>query len=67
MQPRIGARTLRGEEHAAWVREHSPKAYEDALLLDAVVGAIERGDSVAEGEVDGLPVLPFLEFDNEVL
>ena len=58
---------LRGEEQAAWVREHSPKAYEDALLLDAVVGAIENGDSVADGEVHGLPVQPLLEFDNEVL
>ena len=36
-------------------------------MLDAVVGVIEHGDSVAEGEVDGLPVQPLLEFDNEVL
>ena len=36
-------------------------------MLDAVVGAIERGDSVAEGEVDGLPAQPLLEFYNEVL
>ena len=36
-------------------------------MLDAVAGAIERGDSVAEGEVDGLPVQPLPEFDDEVL
>ena len=36
-------------------------------MLDAVVGAIERGDSVAEGEVDGLAVQPLLELENEVL
>ena len=34
---------------------------------DAVVGAIQNGDSVAEGEVHGLAVQPLLEFDNEVL
>ena len=43
----------RGEEQAAWVREHSPKAYEDVLMLEAIVGAIERGDSVVEAEIDG--------------
>ena len=43
-----------GEEQEAWVREHSPKTYEQALLLDAIVAAIERGDAVAEGEVDGV-------------
>ena len=42
-----------GEEQVAWLREHSPKSYEDALMLDAIVGAIERGDSVAEAEIDG--------------
>ena len=41
-----------------------PRGRADA---DAVVGAIERGDSVADGEVDGLPVQLLLEFDNEVL
>ena len=43
-----------GEEQAAWVREHSPKTYEDALMLDATVAAIENGDSIAEAEVDGV-------------
>ena len=43
-----------GEEQAAWVREHSPKAYEDALMLDAVVGAIENGELIAEAEIDGV-------------
>ena len=43
-----------GEEQTAWVKEHSPKTYEQALMLDAIVGAIERGDSVSEAEVDGV-------------
>ncbi len=43
-----------GAEQAAWVREHSPKTYEDALMLDATVGALENGDFIAEAEVDGV-------------
>ncbi len=43
-----------GQAQAAWVRAHSPKAYEDALMMDAIVGAIERGDPAVEGEVDGV-------------
>nr|MDE0499865.1 alpha/beta fold hydrolase [bacterium] len=43
-----------GQTQAAWVRAHSPKAYEDALMMDAIVGAIERGDPAVEGEVDGV-------------
>ena len=27
-----------GAEQAAWVREHSPKTYQDALMLDATLG-----------------------------
>lgn len=42
-----------GEEQTAWVREHSPKAYADALMLDATVAAIENGESIAEAEIDG--------------
>jgi len=45
-----------GEEQAAWVKEHSPQAYEDALMMDAIVGAIERGDSAVEGKVDGVRI-----------
>ena len=45
-----------GEEQAAWVREHSPRAYEDALMMDSIVGAIERGDSAVEGEIDGVKI-----------
>ena len=43
-----------GEEQTAWVREHSPKAYEDALMLDVTVSAIENGDPIAEAEIDGV-------------
>ena len=43
-----------GAEQAAWVREHSPKTYEHALMLDAILDAIENGDSIAEAEVDGV-------------
>ena len=43
-----------GEEQTAWVREHSRKAYEDALMLDATVSAIENGDPIAEAEIDGV-------------
>ena len=42
-----------GEEQTAWVREHSPKTYEDALMLDATISAIENGDPIAEAEIDG--------------
>ena len=45
-----------GEEQAAWVRDHSPKAYEDALMMDALVAAIEGGDAIVEAEVDGEPI-----------
>ena len=43
-----------GEDQAAWVREHSPKSYQDALMMGAIVDAIERDDPTAEGEVDGV-------------
>lgn len=42
-----------GEDRAAWVMEHSPKAYEDALMMEAIVTAIENKEPVARGEVDG--------------
>ena len=45
-----------GEDQAAWVRKHSPDAYETALILDPMVEAIERGDAAVEAEVDGEPV-----------
>ena len=45
-----------GEAQAAWVRENSPRAYEDAVMMDAMVEAIERGDAAVEGEVDGRPI-----------
>jgi len=43
-----------GEDHTIWVRENSSKAYQDALMLDATVAAIESGASVAEAEIDGV-------------
>ena len=43
-----------GEEQADWVREHSPKTYQDARMVDVITDAIERGDPVAQGEVDGM-------------
>ena len=43
-----------GEEQTAWVREHSPQTYEQALMLDAMVDAIERGDPAVEAEIDGV-------------
>ena len=45
-----------GEEQAAWVKEHSPKSYEDARMMDAIVAAIERADPAVEGEVDGVRI-----------
>lgn len=42
-----------GESQVAWVKEHSPKAYEDAMMMDAIVSAIECCDPVAVAEVDG--------------
>ena len=42
-----------GESQVAWVRENSPKAYEDASMMDAMVTAIERGEQTAVAEVDG--------------
>ena len=45
-----------GEEQTAWVREQSPKSYADALMLGAIVDAIERDDLVAEAEIDGVRV-----------
>ena len=42
-----------GESQVAWVKEHSPKSYDDAMMLEAVVSAIENGEPVAVTEVDG--------------
>ena len=30
------------------------EAYKNALMLDAIVGAIENGDSIAEAEIVGV-------------
>ncbi|MDE0232873.1 MAG: alpha/beta fold hydrolase [bacterium] len=57
-----------GEEQAAWVREHSLKAFEDAHMMDAIVDAIERADPAVEGEVDGVRItrdLSSLRYDLE--
>ncbi len=43
-----------GEEQTEWVREHSPKAYQDALMLDATLAAIENGHPVIEAKIDGV-------------
>ena len=43
-----------GESEAAWVKEHSPKAYQDAMMMRAVVSAIEKREAVATAEVDGV-------------
>ena len=42
-----------GQSRQAWVKEHSPKAYQDALMMDAIVSAIENGEPVAVAEVGG--------------
>ncbi len=42
-----------GPSQSAWVKENSPKAYEDAMMMDAIVGAIESGEPEAVGEIDG--------------
>ena len=55
-----------GEDQAEWVREHSPDAYETALILDPMVEAIERGDAIVEAEIDGKPItrdLSSLQYD----
>ncbi len=44
----------RGAEQADWVKRHAPKAYEDALMMDAILSAIESGDATAEVEIDGV-------------
>ena len=44
---RLGARQSR------WVRQYAPKAYEDALMLEAILAAIENGVRVAEAQIDG--------------
>ena len=41
-----------GERQVAWVKEHSPKAYEDALMMDAIVSAIDNGESMAVAQID---------------
>lgn len=44
-----------GESEVAWVKEHSPKAYEDAMMMPAIVTAIEnREPPLATAEVDGV-------------
>lgn len=45
---RLGARQTR------WVREHAPKAYDDALMLDSILAALEKGEPVAEAAIDGV-------------
>ena len=42
-----------GESEVAWVKEHSPKAYQDAMMMRAVVTAIENREPVATAEFDG--------------
>ncbi len=42
-----------GESEAAWVRENSPKAYEDAMMMDTIVGAIENREPQAVAELKG--------------
>ena len=42
-----------GESEVAWVKEHSPKAYQDAMMMTAIVTAIERREPVATAEFDG--------------
>lgn len=42
-----------GESQVAWVKEHSPKAYEDAKMMDATVKAIQNREPVVAADVDG--------------
>ena len=42
-----------GPSRQAWVKEHSPKAYEDAMMMDAIVSTIENGEPVATADVEG--------------
>ena len=43
-----------GESQVAWVKEHSPKAYEDATMMRTIVSAIENRRSIATAEIDGV-------------
>ncbi|MDE0375583.1 MAG: alpha/beta fold hydrolase [bacterium] len=43
-----------GESEVAWVKEHSPKAYEDAMMMPAIVTAIENREPLATAEVYGV-------------
>lgn len=43
-----------GESQVAWVKVHSPKAYEDAMMMRAIVSAIENRRPVATAEFDGV-------------
>ncbi|MDE0168040.1 MAG: alpha/beta fold hydrolase [bacterium] len=42
-----------GQSEAAWVRENSPKAHEDAMMMGAIVEAIENREPQAVAELDG--------------
>ena len=59
-----------GDSQVAWVKEQSPKAYEDAMMMDATVKAIENREPVAVAEVDGKTItrdLSSLQYDLDLL
>ena len=43
-----------GTSRIEWVKKHSPQAYEDAMMVDAIVGALEKGERLAVADVDGV-------------
>jgi pimeloyl-ACP methyl ester carboxylesterase len=43
----------RGPEERAWLERESPAEFANAMLIDAMLGAIERGEPVARVERDG--------------
>ena len=55
-----------GEARTRWVQTHAPKAYQDALMLESTLTALENGARTARVEIDGVTVerdLTGLEYD----
>ena len=45
-----------GEAQTRWVEIHAPKAYQDALMLEPLLTALENRDRIARADVDGVTV-----------
>ena len=45
-----------GEARTRWVQTHAPKAYQDALMLESTLAALESGARTVRVEIDGVTV-----------